>query len=340
MFLWGWFLPAHVTKPSDAQTEAGWSRYWAAGHEHSCPTSFDGFYGPQLRAFWQRQAEGLGPGDVVLDLGCGNGALLRFLASQFPLERVPALVGVDAAELRPNPFPGPLARRITLHARTRFAALPLASESVALAASLFGIEYGNGEASWAELLRVLRPRARVAFVLHRRGSRLETVAADEIVLGRAALAPDGALAAARSLVPFLVRASTDAGRAELLGNPEAEAARQRFNAATEALVNLSQLVKHGEYAHDILDALSRTLAEAGAGLAAVTEQRLEGLRRGVEDHLARIEALRQSALDRAGLDAMRERLRRAGFALAEASVISEQGFEMGWGLEGERGHAG
>lgn len=328
-----------ATTPSDAP-RAAWSRYWTAGHAHSCPTSFDGFYGPQLQAFWRRQAAALGPGDVALDLGCGNGALLRFLWSQFPPERAPALIGVDAADLRPDWLHGPITRRVTVHSGTSFESLPLAAGSVSLAASLFGIEYGNVEAAWVELQRVLRPRCRVAFVLHKRGSRLDAVAADDIVVGRAALAPDGVLALAHSMVPHLVLAATDSGRAALNSDRDAEAARARFNTATEALVDLSRLVKHGEYAHDILGALMRVLSGAGAGLGAVIGQRLDSLRKGVEDHLARIMELRSSALDRAALDAMRQRLERAGFSLTEPATISEQGHEMGWVLEGEREHLG
>lgn len=328
-----------ATRPSDAAA-AAWSHYWTAGHEHSCPTSFDGFYGPQLQAFWRRQAAALGPDDVALDLGCGNGALLRFLLSQFPPERAPALIGVDAAELRPGWLVGPIARRVTLHSGTRFEALPLADASVSLAASLFGIEYGDIGAAWSELQRVLRPRSRVAFVLHKKGSHLHAVAADDIVVGRAALAPGGVVALARQLVPYLGQAATEAGRTALRSNRDAEAARAQFNAATAALVDLSRLLKHGHYAHDILGAVTRVLAGAGPGLGALIEQRLEGLRGGVEDHLARITALRSSALDQAGVNGLRERLQQAGFSPAAPATITEKEHEMGWVLEAEREHGG
>jgi SAM-dependent methyltransferase len=330
-------LSVQATSPSD-EPHAAWSRYWKAGHEHSCPTSFDGFYGPQLQAFWRRQAALLGPEDVLLDLGCGNGALLRFLWLQFAPDRAPRLVGVDAADLRSDWLRGPISHRVTVHAGKRFDSLPLADGSVSFAASLFGIEYGASEAAWSELQRVLRPRARVAFVLHKRGSHLDAVAADDILVCRAALAPDGVLALAHSMVPYLIVAATEEGRASLRTDRSAEAARARYNAATTALVDLSQLVKHGHYAHDILGAVNRVLAGAAAGLGAVIGQRLDALRASIEDHLARITGLRESALDSAALDAMRQRLGRAGFSLAEPATIAEQGHEMGWALEGEREH--
>lgn len=326
-----------VTNPTDTAA-ARWSRYWAAGHEHSCPTSFKGFYGPQLQAFWSRQAVGLQHDDVVLDLGCGNGALLRYFAALFTREQRPQLHGVDAAALRPDWLAGE-GDRVQVHDLTYFSSMPLATGSVSLAASLFGVEYADDDATWTEVLRVLRPRSRFAFVLHKRGSRLDAVAADELVLARAALAADGVLAAARELLPYLVQAATDGGRVRVRGNPAAESARARFNAASDALVALAGLVNHGDYAHDILRVLMGVLAEARPGLTDAIQARLQGLAAGIEDHIGRIAMLRASALDSTAMGALRARMRAAGFEVADAATISEQGFEMGWILEGRRDHA-
>lgn len=326
-----------MTSGGALRTDAGWSRYWAAGHEHSCPTSFDGFYGPALQAFWQRQAAGLGPEDVVADFGCGNGALLRFLLAQFQAGRAPMLHGIDAADLRPGWLPGLAGERVRLHARTTFEATPLKDASVSMAASLFGIEYGLSEATWRELFRVLRPRARVALVMHKRGSKLDAVAADELAIARAALATDGVLAAAQRLVPFLGQASTEAGRAALRANREAESARHGFNAAADTLTAVAQLLNHGDYVHDILGAMTRALGEPPPALLPA---RLEGLKERIRDHVGRLEALRACALDAAAIGAVRARLEASGFAVAEPATIAEQGNEMGWVLEGRRGNTG
>lgn len=320
-----------VAGVSGPDGEASWSRYWAAGHAHSCPTSFSGFYGPQLQAFWQRQCRALQASDVVVDLGCGNGALLRFLAGQFAEGQSPRLCGVDAASLRLDWLAqvAPAVReRLAVHERTPFRALPFETGAVSFAASQFGIEYANTDETWAELFRVLRPRAGVAFVLHKQGSHLDAVAADELLLGRAALAEEGIFSAAQAVGPYLARPA-------LRSAPDADAARQRFNAGCDALVAMSQLVKNGDYAHDMLEAIAKVLAEA-ARSGAAAEPRLQALRGGVEDHLQRIAALRSSALDETDLQAARLRLMDAGFALADSATVSEQGFEMGWVIEGRR----
>lgn len=322
-------------------SEASWSRYWAAGHAHSCPTSFSGFYGPQLQAFWQRQCRGLGPSDAVLDLGCGNGALLSFLYSQFPEGQAPALCGVDAASLSLDrlsraPASSPVASRISIYEKTPFSSLPFEAGSISFAASQFGVEYANSEATWAELFRVLRPCAAIAFIVHKRGSRLDAVASDELLLGRAALASDGIFAMARAVLSYLMQTGTESGRLAIRNIPDAEVSRQRFNARCEALTGLSKLVKNGDYAHDILDGITRVLSAASLGPSAQADSRLEALRNGIEDHLARIAALHACALDHDQLGKIRERLAVAGFRLADATTITEQGFEMGWVIEGRR----
>jgi SAM-dependent methyltransferase len=318
-----------------SQTGAAWSRYWAAGHEHSCPTSFDGFYGPAIQGFWRRQCQGLQAADVVVDLGCGNGGLLRFLHAQFANGAAPQLRGVDAAGLRPESFVA--AANIMLYERTPFASLPFATGSVALVVSQFGLEYGNTDEAWSEVLRILRPTARVALVMHKRGSRLDRVAADEVLIGRAVLDGD-LLGRAAALLPYLGRARTDSDRAALRNDRNAEAARARFNAGVDALGAVAGMLRHGGYAREILDEVSRTLAGAASevGGASTAALRLQGLQQGLGDHIARLGALRSSAVDEAALNVIRQRLLTAGFALAEPATLLEGDAEMGWVIEGQR----
>lgn len=311
--------------------ETAWGRYWAAGHRHSCPTSFDGFYGAAIQAFWRQHAGRLGADDVVLDLGCGNGGLLEFMRSCLGgAAAMPRLHGVDAAALHP----GPGAAGLVLHERVRFDRLPLDTASVSLAVSQFGFEYGAEPAAWAELFRVLRPRATVAFVAHKRGSVLDRVAADESAIAGAALAADGVLAEALALAPYLHRASLPGGVEAVSADPVAQRARARYNAAVDVLVNLSQLVDHGQYARDILGALANVLSALSDLPQAQT--RLDQLRQGLTDHLARISELRRHALDERQAQEWRERLVGQGFAVPELRVLREGDREMGWIVEGRR----
>ena len=311
--------------------EGAWGRYWAQGHRHSCPTSFDGFYGEAIQAYWRQHAGGLGADDVVLDLGCGTGGLLEFLRGSLDGGAAgPQLHGVDAAALHPGSVPA----GFILHERTRFDRLPLATASVSLAVSQFGFEYGASPQAWAELFRVLRPRATVAMVAHKRGSVLDRVAADESAIAGAALAADGVVAEAIALAPYLHRASLPGGVEAVSADPVAQRARARYNAAVDVLVNLSRLVDHGQYARDILGALANVLSALSDLPQAQT--RLDQLRQGLTDHLARIAELRRHALDERQAQEWRERLVGQGFVAPELRVLREGDREMGWIVEGRR----
>lgn len=314
-----------------------WSRYWSEGHAHSCPTSFSGFYGPAIRRFWGAVASHLRAGDRVLDLGCGNGALIRFLHGASPDAAAADYHGVDAAALRP-PAAGDRAAPggVRFHERTAYSALPLEDRSVSLAISQFGFEYGASDAAWTELFRVLRPRARLAMILHRRGSQLDQVAADEIVLARSALDADGLFAAALDVATYLPQTRTDAGRSALRQDPGAEAARRRYNSATGVLLDMSKLLKHGGAAHELLQGVAECLGAAAALPPAQVRTALERLRDNTRAHLARIQALRDAALDRDGIARFQDRLQAAGFGQPGIGTIDEEGHEMGWTLEALR----
>ena len=321
-----------------AASEESWSRYWAAGHLHSCPTSFDGFYGAAVQAFWREHCRRLGDDDVVLDLGCGNGGLLEFMrACLAGGGQMPRLYGVDAAALRP-PAPGAdgEADRPILHERTRFDRLPFETAAVSFAVSQFGFEYGAGPAAWAELFRVLRGQASVAFVVHKRGSLLDTVAADESTIASVALSPDGVVQVASALAPYLKQASTPAGREAVAADPAARRTRERYNATVDVLVNLSRLVNHGQYARDILGALAEVLSALPDLPLDQAQTRIDHLRQGLSDHLARISELRRRALDASQAQVWRDRLAQQGFTVPDIRVLVEGDREMGWILEGRR----
>jgi SAM-dependent methyltransferase len=300
-----------------------WSRYWSEGHAHSCPTSFTGFY------------------DRVLDLGCGNGALIHFLSGTSPAAAEADYHGVDASALRPPARNDAAASgRVHFHERTAYSALPLEDRSVSVAISQFGFEYGADDSAWAELFRVLRPRSRVAMVLHKRGSQLDRVAADEIALARGALDADGLFAAALDIATYLPQTRTDAGRSALRQDAGAEAARRRYNSAADVLTNLSKLLKHGGAATELLQGVAECLGVATAVPPAQVRTTLERLRDNTRNHLARIQALHDAALDRAGIDRFHDRFQAAGFGQPRIGVIHEEGYEMGWTLEALRESAG
>jgi SAM-dependent methyltransferase len=112
------------------------------------------------RSSYQLLADLAGPGDAVLDLGCGDGHLLELLGG------CRDRIGVDmsAEELAAARRRPALADVRLLHGRAQ--ALPLADRSIDLAVShLAFMLMSDLEQVVAELARVLRPGARFAAVV-------------------------------------------------------------------------------------------------------------------------------------------------------------------------------
>lgn len=319
--------------------DPGWSHYWAQGHLHSCPTTFSGFYGPQTQALWQRFASRLGPADRVLELGCGNGGLLRFLAGQFEVGTEPTLIGVDAAQLNPTGQVGDegagATPRFTLHSETAFDALEPTAEFTGLI-SQFAFEYGATESAWDAVGGAIAPQCNLCWVLHKQGSRLQRVAQDECVVLRALLEPQGVLERAAQMLPLLLQAATPAGRQALNSSPAAVATRSHYNAAVAGLMEQARALTHGGYAEESLQQISVLLGSVPQLGRARAETELQQLRSGLVAHLARLDALCASALDAPAIEQYRTRLERLGFRSITVSTLSEHGEEMGWVLEGLR----
>lgn len=115
-----------------------------------------------LSNHWQAFAAKLPLAATVLDIGCGKGAAARSLASARGDIRV---VGIDTARVQGSPHP-----QIEIWGETRAEELPRADASLDAAISQFGFEYSNVPIATKELARVLRPGARMSFVVHHSAS--------------------------------------------------------------------------------------------------------------------------------------------------------------------------
>lgn len=153
-----------------AQGSEAWDVYWR-GTEDAAAYTAGGVSHPQIREFWDvffHAAELEMEKPRCLDIASGGGAVVeRMLSPSRASTWEPTCVDASEAAVR--------------GIRQRFssvcgiaadaAALPLASGAFDLVTSQFGVEYA-GPSAVAEALRMVAPRGRLAFLVHRQGGSI------------------------------------------------------------------------------------------------------------------------------------------------------------------------
>ncbi len=320
---------------SDLEARAlAWSRYWRSGTRHSCAGSFTDHYGIATQTFWRACFERVAAGDRVLELGCGNGSLIRWLAqagTQWPA----SYDAMDLADLDQSwlsGLPAGLRERVHLHPRTAATRLPSADGTVTQLVSQYALEYFADDACWNEMSRVFAPRATLAAVIHHRGSHLCRLAQAESADSLWLLADDGPLDRAAEMLKWL---AMSANLRDV--DPQAAAARQRFNATYAVVAERIAAAPFPDLLRDTAEHTMRILQAVPASGEAAARQALETLRGELADNRLRVTELVDCALDRDGVDAWAERLREMGFQAVEVGEIVEQGYLFGWRLMASRG---
>jgi len=160
-----------------------WSEFWKQGHV----TTFGPYYKEGYRGvigdWWEVLLAQMQSGESVLDIGCGNAALLVNL-----LEKNSQLkyLGLDLAEVRISPVAQEQIRNLDyppqLFSNCPAEKIPLENASIDTVVSVFGIEYSQCELTLGEASRVLKHEGRLNLLVHHSESnvtRMSKKAVDE-----------------------------------------------------------------------------------------------------------------------------------------------------------------
>jgi SAM-dependent methyltransferase len=308
-----------------------WGRYWASGALHSCATSYGADYGGAIAAFWRDVFGSLRPGQRVLDVATGNGALPRLLLACRPDVECDA---VDLSPVAPTwvaQLPPATRQRLRFHGNTPAEELPFADGRFDLIVSQYGFEYCRRDDAAAQVRRVLRPAGRVAMVIHHVESRPVELARDELAHIAWLRDRDGLVDAATHLIEPMARAATAAGRDALAGDERANAARARFNRLQRDLSQRLVGATCPDVLQEVRQALAQVLATAQRRSEAAAREELEQVRRHLDDSRVRLEELVTCALDTAAVESLVERLAAPGARVGVAG-LREGPWLMGWAL--------
>ena len=148
------------------QHAEAWTDFWRdQGGSSGCCAGAPEIRRP-IHDHWEGVARALPAGSRVLDLCCGCGAAGQALIEANTMVRA---TGVDFAAVPASANP-----RMEILANIPIECLPFADGSFDAAISQFGFEYALVEQASRELARVLRPGARISFLVHHADARIAT----------------------------------------------------------------------------------------------------------------------------------------------------------------------
>lgn len=315
-----------------------WSRYWHADSAASRQESFSGFFGVHSKEFWRAQLALCSTSATIVDFGCGSGALLLYLAGAVNGGKRRQFFGIDRAELSQpdlSPIEHDCFRQFRLFGNTNFDATPIKNGAAELVISQYGVEYGLSAKLWQELDRITGHGSRVAFVMHKRGSRMFRVATDEQALLCKILSPDGVISAAEAMLPLLAvvqrsRRQGQAASARIIA--DAQKARSLYNSAVASLIEFAASREFRDVATEAMDALARILQRSGFQPIDRLGSELQRLRQLLDDQSSRLDALLACALAPGDVEQVGCRLVEVGFQTPVVGVLQERGYDMGWTL--------
>jgi ubiquinone/menaquinone biosynthesis C-methylase UbiE len=156
-----------------------WTSFWQHGHSTTFGAFFKDGYDGAIKHWWRQTIAELPPYADILDIGCGNAALLIELldSKQHGTYTGVDLAGVTINEVAKKKLEQSTGLRAELKSHTNAENLPLESESIDLAASVFGIEYSDLKKSLPEALRVLKPNGLFHALIHAADSVISTMSA-------------------------------------------------------------------------------------------------------------------------------------------------------------------
>ena len=156
-----------------------WTSFWEHGHSTTFGAFFKDGYDGAIKYWWHQILTSVPQPVDVLDIGCGNGALLLDLLEK---RITGSYTGVDLASVKLSDVAKQKLNvnntlKAQLKPKTDAEQLPFESETLDLTVSVFGIEYSDLEKSLPEAIRVLKPGGAFHALMHADESVISSMSA-------------------------------------------------------------------------------------------------------------------------------------------------------------------
>ena len=308
-----------------------WTAFWKQGHTTTFGDFFKEGYRGAIGQWLVDQQDQWPKTGVLLDIGCGNCALLTgLLASNSRLD----YIGLDPAEISVNEQ----ARKFLVNCRNEVSLVTgkgaeetgLGNEAVGIAVSVFGFEYSDTAVSVKELARVLKPRAPFAFLLHHSDSVVTRMS------GRAlAEYKDEEVKMVLGALSTISERAEHVALAELKNDEKAEAARMRLNdfaswylgqpTSGEPNVTMFEFMTS---ALRFFQVVKQPLEER---LAFISDLQME-----YDHYCARFQQMISVARDETSIQQLSEHFVKAGLEVEVLQVLMDERGLLAWEISGKK----
>ena len=309
-----------------------WSLFWRQGHSTTFGDYFKQGYEGAVADWWQSVLGTLPPGSAVVEMGCGNCSLLPAMIKSGYEGKY---IGVDIA----NVMLSPVAKQglseseieVILHSGTPAEDVPEADDSIALVASVFGIEYSDFDRSLAEVLRLLKPGGRLCALLHHDDSVVTS-------MSRRAISEYNSFAI-KKVIDALSTISNERDRTPLIAglktNPRAEKARKKINLLAEKYLSST----NPDTANATMFGFMTEALKFFKMMGSPSQARRQFISSLAEEHKASHERFKQMvavAFDEKKIENLQSKLHELGFGETKAEVIYTNKDILAWELSTEK----
>ena len=298
-----------------------WSALWRNQTTTTLPSMFEENYDLNIADFWREVLDG--NHQSIIDLACGNGALAWLANDLFSQQgQTTKVTGIDTANIDPfkvlnkdrKKFP-----MLDFIGNTAIEKLPFKDDSIDLAISQYGLEYSNLHESIPEISRVLKPKAKVGFILHNNESFL---------LKGSTISLDRHLQVLRKVKIHDLFFELDRlfGRSKdlekIIAKPKIRKKMNAINAATLQIKDIMSDVKAGleieRYSQSMFNAFSEESIRKGIDRKKAIHQAINHL----QSYIDRIVDLKTAALSPAELGVLVNLIEKEGFTISENHPIA------------------
>ncbi len=308
-----------------------WSNFWAQGHVTTFGNFFAEGYSGTIAAWIDEVAEGYATGARVVDIGCGNCAVLtRLLVLHKPLH----YVGIDSAQVVINDDAKESLKRSASTAELLSSvpaeATGLKEQSIDAVISIYGIEYADLSQASAEIGRICTNTAKINLLMHHAESQISEMSARALeefndqeideVLGCLTLISERAEAVGLETLKF---------------DDQAESARLQINHYAAQYLNDREFATANITMFEFMTSVLKFFKLMRAPRAERTRF-VEALRSEYESYFARFKQMLEASLDRQEVDTFRAQLEGQGFVIETLKPLLDKEKIVAWELSGFR----